>query len=144
MTTRSEPPTTVFLCDDAPPLRQMLRAVLELEGGIVVVGEAGDGAGLTEAVRDADAEVVVLDVSMPRVDGLQALAALRAAGPDVGVIVFSGSDGEATAPRALALGADRYLEKAAGMEPVRAAVHAVAAERRAAATTRTNARSRRA
>ena len=144
MTTRSEPPTTVFLCDDAPALRQMLRAFLELEGGIVVVGEAEDGAGLAEAVRDADADVVVLDVSMPRVDGLQALAALRAAGHDVGVIVLSGSDTEATAPRALALGADRYLEKSAGMEQVRAAVHAVAAERRAAATTRTNARSRRA
>ena len=110
----------------------------------MVVGEVGDGAGLAEAVRNAGADVVVLDVSMPRVDGLQALAALRAAGPDVGVIVLSGSDCDATAPQALALGADRYLEKSAGMEPVRTAVHAVAAERRAAATTRTSARSRRA
>jgi len=130
MNVRSAPPTTVFLCDDAPALRQLLRAVLEAEGGIVVVGEAGDGHGLTEAVRDAGADVVVLDVSMPRVDGLSALAELRAAGGDVGVVVLSGCEPGATASKALALGADRYLEKSAGMEQVGAAVRAVAAERR--------------
>jgi DNA-binding NarL/FixJ family response regulator len=130
MNARFEPPTTVFLCDDSPSLRQLLRAVLESEAGIVVVGEAGDGHGLAEAVRDAGADVVVLDVSMPRVDGLSALTALRAAGADVGIIVLSGREPAATAAKAIALGADRYLKKSDGMEQVRAAVRAVAAERR--------------
>ena len=67
---------------------------------------------------------------MPRVDGLEALAELRAAAPDVGIVVLSGFERHRMAAKALALGADRYLEKAAGMEDVRATVRAVAAGRR--------------
>ena len=120
----------VFLCDDAPALRQLLRAFLEFGGDVEVVGEAGDGEGLSEAVRAAAADVVLLDLSMPRVDGLEALADLRAAAPDLGIVVLSGFEECRMAPKALALGADRYLEKAAGMEDVRATVRAVHADRR--------------
>jgi DNA-binding NarL/FixJ family response regulator len=69
---------------------------------------------------------------MPRVDGLEALADLRAAEPDLGIVVLSGFEQHRMEPKALALGADRYLEKAAGMEEVRAAVRGVAAARRGA------------
>jgi DNA-binding NarL/FixJ family response regulator len=119
----------VYLCDDVLPLRQLLRAFLEQDGDVAVVGEAEDGEGLGDAVRAAGAHVVVLDLSMPHVDGLEALTALRAADAEVGVIVLSGFDGNRMAPEALALGADRYVEKAAGMQHVRVAVQAVAAER---------------
>jgi DNA-binding NarL/FixJ family response regulator len=121
----------VFLCDDAPALRQLLRAYLELDGGFAIVGESEDGDRLVERVRAAAADVVVLDLSMPRVDGLEALVDLRAAEPDLGIVVLSGFDRSAMATRTLTLGADRYLEKSAGMEHVRAAVRAVAAERAA-------------
>jgi DNA-binding NarL/FixJ family response regulator len=121
----------VFLCDDAPALRRLLRAYLEREGGFAVVGECGDGERLAERVRAAAADAVVLDLSMPRVDGLEALAALRAAHPELGIVVLSGFDRATMAARALALGADRYVEKAAGMEQLRAALQAVCAERRA-------------
>ena len=57
---------------------------------------------------------------MPRVDGLEALADLRAAAPDLGIVVLSGFEEHRMAAKALALGADRYVEKAAGMEDVRA------------------------
>ena len=120
----------VFLCDDAPALRHLLRSFLEWGGDVEVVGEAGDGAGLAGAVRDARADIVLLDLSMPRVDGLEALADLRAAAPDVGIVVLSGFEEQRMAAKALALGADRYLEKAAGMEGVRATVRAVHAGRR--------------
>ena len=85
-------------------------------GDVDVVGEAADGEGLADAVRDAGADVVLLDLSMPRVDGLEALADLRAAAPELGIVVLSGFEEERMAAKALALGADRYLEKAVGME----------------------------
>jgi CheY-like chemotaxis protein len=120
----------VYLCDDAPALRHLLRSYLEWGGDVEIVGEAGDGVGLTAAVGDAAADVVVLDLSMPRIDGLEALADLRAASPGVGIVVLSGFEEQRMAGKALALGADRYLEKAAGMDQVRATVRAVAAARR--------------
>ena len=95
-----------------------------------VVGEAEDGRGLTAAVLAARADVVLLDLSMPRVDGLEALADLRAAAPGIGIVVLSGFDPARMEAKALALGADRYLAKAAGMGEVRATVRAVHALRR--------------
>ena len=80
----------MFLCDDAPELRALLRAFLEWGGDVEIVGEAEDGEGLAEAVRDAEADVVLLDLSMPRVDGLEALAELRADDPALGIVVLSG------------------------------------------------------
>jgi EAL domain-containing protein (putative c-di-GMP-specific phosphodiesterase class I)/CheY-like chemotaxis protein len=120
----------VFLCDDAPGLRALLRVSLERDGDLSVVGEAGDGAGLPEAVRAARADVVLLDLSMPNVDGLEALAELRATDERVAVIVLSGFDARRMEAQALALGADRYVEKAAAMREVAAAVREVAAARR--------------
>ena len=97
-----------------------------------VVGEAGDGAGLAAAVGGARADVVLLDLSMPDVDGLEAIAALRAADRRLGIIVLSGFEQARMEAQALALGADRYLEKRAGMAEVRRTVAEVAAERRVA------------
>ena len=120
----------VFLCDDAPELRALLREFLEWGGDVEIVGEAEDGESLADRVRDAEADVVLLDLSMPRVDGLEALAELRADDAGLGIVVLSGFEPTRMAAKALALGADRYLEKAAGMEDVRATVRAVAAGRR--------------
>jgi DNA-binding NarL/FixJ family response regulator len=122
----------VYLCDDAPALRHLLRAYLEWSGDVQVVGEADDGGGLTAAVGAADADVVLLDLSMPKVDGLEALADLRAAEPDLGIVVLSGFEEHRMAAKAIALGADRYLEKASGMDEVRSTVRSVAAARRGA------------
>jgi len=116
----------VFLCDDVPDLRALLRAYLEADGGFAVVGEAGDGRGLPAAVRAAGADVILLDLSMPGVDGLEAIGALRAADPRLGIVVLSGFERERMAAQTLALGADRYLEKRAGMAAVRETVLAVA------------------
>jgi diguanylate cyclase (GGDEF)-like protein len=120
----------VFLCDDAEDLRHLLRSFLEWAGDVTIVGEAGDGEGLTAAVRAAAADIVLLDLSMPKVDGLEALADLRADQRDVGIIVLSGFEAHQMEAKALALGADRYLTKASGMEDVRTAVRALAATRR--------------
>jgi DNA-binding NarL/FixJ family response regulator len=83
-------------------------------------------------VRETRADVVLLDLAMPHVDGLEALVELRAAAPGLGVVVLSGCDAARMAPKAFELGADDYIEKGAGKERVRAAVLAVAAGRRGA------------
>lgn len=127
---REKEPVRVFLCDDVADLRALLRAFLEKDGAYAVVGEAGDGARLAGAVATARAEVVLLDLSMPEVDGLEAVAALRAADPTLGIVVLSGFEQARMEAQALALGADRYLEKRAGMAEVRRTVAEVALARR--------------
>ena len=126
----AEGPVRVFLCDDAPGLRALLRACLELDGDLEVVGEAGDGAGLADAVRAVAADVVLLDLSMPNVDGLEALADVRAGDADLAVIVLSGFDARRMEAQALALGADRYVEKATPMQEIAGIVRAVVTARR--------------
>jgi diguanylate cyclase (GGDEF)-like protein len=122
----------VFVCDDAPDLRALVRAALEWEDGVAIVGEAASGAGLPDAVRDAQADVVLIDLAMPGVDGLEAIPALRRALPGLGILVLSGFARARMEAEALALGADRYLEKAAGLAAMRTAVREVGAARRAA------------
>jgi EAL domain-containing protein (putative c-di-GMP-specific phosphodiesterase class I)/ActR/RegA family two-component response regulator len=127
-------PLRVFLCDDAPSLRRLLRSYLEAEPDLRVVGEAADGAHLTERVREAGADCVVLDLSMPRVDGLEALAELRANDPDIAIVVLSGFEARHMEAQVLALGADRYVAKRAGMRDVRAVIRDVVAARRGPAS----------
>jgi DNA-binding NarL/FixJ family response regulator len=98
-----------------------------------VTGEADDGAEIVAHVRRAAADVVLMDLSMPRVHGLQAVRALRTQLPNVGIIVLSGFEKERMLDRAIAMGADLYIEKRAPLEDIRAAVRRVAAARRGSA-----------
>ena len=121
----------VFLCDDAPGLRALLRAILEEHAGIAVVGEAASGRNLAPAVIASGADVVLLDLAMPDVDGLEATAALREASPEVKIVILSGFTRSHMAERAFKLGADRYIEKSAPLSAIVAAIRQVAAERAA-------------
>jgi DNA-binding NarL/FixJ family response regulator len=124
----------VVLCDDVPQLRVLLRFALEEHGDITVVGEAGDGATGVEMVRDMRPDAVLLDLSMPGMDGLEAIPRIRAASADAAIVVFSGFAAERMSAEALRLGADRYIEKGAPLEHVRGVVReAVDARRDAAA-----------
>jgi diguanylate cyclase (GGDEF)-like protein len=104
-------PVRVFLCDDGPDIRFLLRAAMGHEGDFAVVGESSDGRGLSAAVREAGANVVVVDLAMPEVGGLQAIRALRRDLPGVGVVVYSGFAAEEMAERVRALGVEHYIEK---------------------------------
>lgn len=117
----------VFLCDDVPELRALLRYGLEEDDRLEVVGEAGDAREAIDAIGTLRPQVVLLDLSMPGMDGLEALPLIRAAAPDTSVIVFSGFAADRMREPALALGAARYLEKGESLAAVRAAVHEVAA-----------------
>jgi len=115
-------PIRVVVCDDAPAMRALMRHTLEVDGEVQVVGEAGDGEAVVALVTDLRPDVVLLDLSMPKVDGLEALPRILAAAPWAGVVVLSGRDEAVAGPEVLALGAERFMAKPAGAAAIRDAV----------------------
>ena len=112
----------VYLCDDVPELRQLLKIILEEDPGLRVVGESGDAQVGIEEIAELQPNVVLLDLSMPGMDGLEALPLIRRAAPGTSVIVFSGFTEARMASLVLERGADRYIEKGEPLESVREAV----------------------
>jgi DNA-binding NarL/FixJ family response regulator len=116
----------IVVCDDAPEVRELTRLLLELDPGLSVVGLAADGEAAVELIGALLPDVAILDLAMPKVDGLQALPRLRAVAPATRVIVVSGFAAARLAAVAIAHGADRYLEKGEPAERIREAVYEVA------------------
>ncbi len=107
-------PLRVVIIDDTADLRDLLRMAL-VRGGMSVIGEASDGLAGIEVVRELRPDVVLLDLSMPVMDGLEALPHLRALVPDARIIVLSGFGASQMSKRALTIGADGYLQKGASL-----------------------------
>ena len=101
----------VLVVDDAANLRELLTLLLEVEDDFEVVGTAADGRQAIEAAESLHPDVVLLDLAMPVMDGLQALPELRAQLPQARIVIFSGFEHEALATEALQAGADAYIEK---------------------------------
>jgi PAS domain S-box-containing protein len=102
---------TILVVDDASEVRALVRTRLRLSGLLEVVGEAGDGADAVEAVRELRPDLVLLDVSMPVMDGLGALPRILEVSPGTRVVMYSGFQEEGLAHRAIELGATAFLEK---------------------------------
>jgi DNA-binding NarL/FixJ family response regulator len=118
----------VYLCDDVPALRLVLRTVLELDGEFEVVGESGDGRTTLDDVARLRPDVLLLDLSLPELDGLEVLEQIAGVAPETQVVVFSGYPEEQLAEAALARGARRYLEKGADLDLVARQLREVALE----------------
>ena len=119
--------TSVLLVDDHPFVRAGLRAILGATDDLRVVGEAADG---DEAVREAQAlrpDVVLMDLSMPRSDGVTATAALLAAVPGARVLVLTSFSDPRRVQQSLEAGAIGYLLKDSDPQDVLAAVRAAVA-----------------
>lgn len=117
----------VLIVDDQSLIRLGFRMVLEAADGIEVVGEAADGAGAVEATARLRPDVVLMDVRMPGVDGIEATARIARDNPAVRVLVLTTFDLDEYAFGALRAGAGGFLLKDAGRDELVAAVRAVAA-----------------
>lgn len=105
--------TRVLVADDDFDVRMLLRLWLERHGSFDVVAEAADGVAALDAARQLAPEVAVLDLAMPRMDGLEAAAEIRRLLPDTRIVVRSAFSAERMAQRAIDAGADVYVEKGA-------------------------------
>ena len=103
--------TRVLVVDDAANLRELLTLLLDIEDDFEVVGSAADGEEAISAAQQLHPDIVLLDLAMPVMDGLQALPQLRAELPGARIVIFSGYEHEALAAEALRAGADAYIEK---------------------------------
>ena len=121
-------PISVVVCDDVPELRQLARAALEEGGEMEVVGEAGDGREAIETIERLQPDVVVLDLSMPELDGLEAIPLIHQVAPKAEICVFSGFEEGKVAEVALSLKASRYVRKGAPLEDLRSAVRELASD----------------
>jgi DNA-binding NarL/FixJ family response regulator len=105
--------TRILLADDHEVVRSGLRMVIETAPDLEVVAEAGDGAEAVEKALEHDVDLAVLDVSMPRMTGLQAAAELTRRKPDMRVLMLSMHDNERYFFEALKAGASGYVLKSA-------------------------------
>lgn len=122
-------PVRVLVVDDHPVVRDGLVAMLGADPGIDVIGSAQDGQEALEMITEHGPEVVLMDLRMPRLGGVEAIRALRGRGDRTRVLVLTTYDTDREIVGALDAGADGYLLKdARGAELVRA-VHDLAAGR---------------
>src|SRR4051794_5901646 len=100
----------VLVVDDHPSVRATLTELLSDEDGLTVVGECEDGSQVVEAAERLHPDVVLMDLSMPVMDGLAATEALRAAQPEPRIVVLTG-EGSAALPEVTAAGAHALVPK---------------------------------
>jgi NarL family two-component system response regulator LiaR len=103
----------VLVVDDHEVVREGLRTFLRLQKGVEVVGEAADGAAAVEEARRQEPDVVLMDLVMPRLDGVEAMRRIRAERPATRVIVLTSFDDEDKLLAAVHAGAAGYLLKSA-------------------------------
>lgn len=122
----------VLICDDVDAMRILLGVVIGLRPGLRVVGEARDGNEAIAEAKRLQPDVILLDLSMPRRTGLDALPELREVAPAAQVIVLSGFVASLIEDDVLKLGAARFIEKGADPDLIATAIEEVAAARRSA------------
>lgn len=122
----SDHPIRVLLCDDVAAFRTLIRASLSEDPQIDVVGEAADGLDGVAQVGDLQPDVVLLDLSMPLCDGMEAIPLMRERGPATSIVALSGFGADRMAGPVLDRGAHSYLEKGADVDDIRAAILAAA------------------
>lgn len=108
-------PIKVMLVDDVDHVRRMLRNMLDLDG-FVVVAEASSGAAAIAEITDADPDVVVIDYSMPDMDGIETARQIRAARPDQVMIMYTAYLEAEVEVRAREVGVALVLGKVEGLE----------------------------
>jgi DNA-binding NarL/FixJ family response regulator len=118
-------PIRVVICDDHALFRRGLSMVLEAEDGIEVVGEAEDGEAVVRTVEELAPDVVLMDVRMPKLSGIEATRAIAEAAPTTRIVMLTVSDEEEDLYEAIKAGAAGYLLKEISIEEVAEAIRSV-------------------
>lgn len=111
----ADAPASILLIDDHPLLRQGIRQLIEMEVDLEVAGEASNARDGIRLAQEVEPDLVLLDLNMPEMDGIEALKAMRELGVASRIVIFTVSDHEEDVVAALRAGADGYLLK--DMEP---------------------------
>ena len=117
---------SVIIADDHPIVRKGLKTILKDVPDIKVEDEASDGLEVMEKIRKTDFDVLVLDLSMPKLDGLETIRRIKSEKPDMAILVLSMNPEEVFGIRALNLGASGYLSKDIALEQLIQAIRRVA------------------
>jgi two-component system response regulator NreC len=115
----------ILLADDHTVMRAGLRSLLERQPDLEVTGEAGDGAQTVELAESENPDVVVMDIAMPRLNGIEATRQIAAKRPDIAVVILSMHFDESYVLRALKAGARAYLLKDSAEADLISAIRAV-------------------
>jgi two-component system KDP operon response regulator KdpE len=115
-------PLRVLVVDDEPAILRFLRAGLGSQGYLLIEAETGQAA--LDAVRQNRSDLVVLDLGLPDIDGLEVIRRIRDGGSMLPIIVLSSRDDEAAKVQALDLGADDYVTKPFGIDELLARIRA--------------------
>lgn len=116
----------LLLADDHEVVREGVRLVAEAVPGVEIVGEASTGREAVELARSTDPDAVLMDIDMPEMDGLAAVAYLRKERPEIRVLMLTVHEDEETIFDAVRAGAAGYLPKSAGSEDLTRALRALA------------------
>ncbi|MDN6605884.1 response regulator transcription factor [Brevibacterium sp.] len=123
---RASEPTTVLIVDDEPLIRSGIRAILGSDPGIAVSGEAADGREAVSKIVALRPRVVLLDIRMPNLDGLEAIPEILRTRPETRIVMLTTFGEDAYIAQALETGAVGFLLKASDPRELLDAVHAVA------------------
>ena len=115
-------PLRILVVDDEPPIRRFLRTALAAQD--YRVEEVGDGEAALDFLKRNPVDLIVLDLGLPGMDGLEVVRQVRAQGSAVPIIILSSRDDEAGKVAALDLGADDYVSKPFGVEELSARIRA--------------------
>ena len=118
--------TRVLLCDDTRDILLLLESEFDLHPDLEVVGQADNGRQAISLAEAHQPDVVVLDLAMPQMDGLQALPAILEVAPEAKVVVLSGFEARGMEPKAIELGARCYVEKGVAASDIAGVVREVA------------------
>lgn len=107
----SEQSATIMMVDDHPLLRKGLKQLIDMEDDMETIGEAGSGVEAVEMAGQLDPDLILLDLNMQGMDGIETLQAMRAAGVSARIIMLTVSDNDEDVISAISNGADGYLLK---------------------------------
>jgi DNA-binding NarL/FixJ family response regulator len=118
-------PIRILLADDHTVMRNGLRLLLERQPNLTVVGEASDGRETVRAAEAVSPDVVVMDIAMPNLNGIEAARQITSARPETAIVILSMHSDESYVIRALKAGARAYLLKDSAEGDLIAAIHAI-------------------